>query len=414
MKKIIFGILIIAGLYLLTFVHYLLFHVVAELYSIVIAVIVSVIALNSRRHIKNKSLLFLGISYFFIAIIDLMHTLTFTGMPILTHLNYPANQLWIAGRFFEALVLLIAFGYYYKHTFKIRNLLIIESIITLIILISILVLDIFPACFIEGSGQTLFKLVSEYMIIGILGVTLYIVLKGKRFTYEEKTFYGWAIIFTILSELAFTFYISNYGISNFVGHISKIVSFYFIYRFTIDKGIKEPFALYFKEVENRKNALLKIYNTDHLTGLDNRHKLAEFYSTRKVTRGSMVAMIDLDNFKDVNDNYSHLIGDKVLKLFADRIQGKFQTVDIICRWGGEEFLIVSTLSSLEYFYSIIEEFIAESKDVPYMVDGNEIRVTCSIGITCVKEDLEFDDVINQADEALYKAKNKGKSTYVIY
>ena len=135
----IFIIFLFAGLYFTTYVNYLLFHNLAEILSIVIAYSFFLIAWNSRNFIKNQYLLFIGIAYLSIASLDLMHTLTYKGMPIITDYDYYANQLWIGARYLESITLLVAF-YFLGTDNKIKP----ELIFSLYILISAaLLLSIF-------------------------------------------------------------------------------------------------------------------------------------------------------------------------------------------------------------------------------------------------------------------------------
>jgi hypothetical protein len=101
--------LILFGLYLTSLYSYLLFHSTAEIFSIVVACSVFMVAWNSRRFLDNNYLLFLGIAYLFVALLDLMHTLAYTGMGVFP--GYATNlptELWIAARYVESLSLLIA------------------------------------------------------------------------------------------------------------------------------------------------------------------------------------------------------------------------------------------------------------------------------------------------------------------
>ncbi|MBU1341025.1 MAG: hybrid sensor histidine kinase/response regulator, partial [Proteobacteria bacterium] len=102
-KAIIVSVLV--GLYLTTFVNYLLFHSLSEIFSIVVAISFFMITWNSKEYIKNQYLLFIGIAYLFIAFIDLLHTLSYKGMPIFTDYDFYANQLWIGARYMESITL---------------------------------------------------------------------------------------------------------------------------------------------------------------------------------------------------------------------------------------------------------------------------------------------------------------------
>ncbi|MBU2481172.1 MAG: hybrid sensor histidine kinase/response regulator, partial [Proteobacteria bacterium] len=215
--------LVLSGLYFTTFINYLLFHSIVEIISIVVACSFFMIAWNSKKYIHNQYVLFIGIAYLFIAFLDLLHTLSYKGMPIFMDYDYYANQLWIAARYMESVTLVVAFYFLgTKKTFHPEKIFAVYTMITAGIVASIFVWKIFPVCFIEGSGLTPFKKISEYIISGILCVSIVLLQKNKnRFEDHIHKMLFFSIVFTILSELAFTFYISNYGFSNLIGHYFK-------------------------------------------------------------------------------------------------------------------------------------------------------------------------------------------------
>lgn len=269
MPRIIVMTGILVGLYLTTSVNYLLFHTLAELFSIVVAAGFFMIAWNLKAYIKNQYLLVLGNAYLFIAFLDLLHTLSYKGMPIFTDYDYYANQLWIGARYMESITLAAAF-YFLQKDRQVRPalLILIYAIVTALVVSGIFIWKIFPVCFVEGQGLTPFKKVSEYIICGILllGIKL---LYTNRSRFEPHIFklLLLSIICTIISELAFTFYISNYGFSNLIGHYFKIFSFYLIYKSIVETGIRHPYELIFKELDTT------IHNLN--TEIDKRKKLEQ-------------------------------------------------------------------------------------------------------------------------------------------
>ena len=241
---------ILVGLYLTTFYHYLLFHSLAELFSIVVISAMFLIAWNSRKYIENSYLMFIAIAYLFIAGLDLLHTLSYKGMAIFTDYDFYANQLWIAARYMESMSLLAAFAFFHtRKPLKPQTIFLIYTVISALLVSSIFYWKIFPICFIEGSGLTPFKKISEYIICAILVADIWL-LNRHREKFQQNVFHAliWSLIFTIISELAFTFYISNYGFSNLVGHYFKIFSFYLIYKAIIETGIVRPYDLIFREL----------------------------------------------------------------------------------------------------------------------------------------------------------------------
>lgn len=259
-RSIGFGISIILLALILFFfsrINYLLFHSVAELYSIVIASAVFLISWNVRHQIENQLLVYLGIAYLCIGILDLFHTLSYVGMNIFTDYDYYANQLWIGARYLEATTLFLFFVLTGTKA-RLNSLAVmgVYAIVTLLILLSVFYWKVFPVCFIEGQGLTPFKKISEYIISGILLVTLILVFKKRsNFDVFISRLLMWAIVLTILGELAFTFYISNYGFSNLIGHYLKIASFYLIYKALIETGLKRPFDLLLRDLKKSEQRL---------------------------------------------------------------------------------------------------------------------------------------------------------------
>ncbi len=246
---VLWGIFILFGIYLTSLYNFLLFHSLAELFSIVIAFGMFLIAWHSRRFIDNNYLLFLGIAYLFIGAIDTLHTLAYKGMGVFPEFdaNLP-TQLWIAARYTESLSLLIA-PFFFKRRLNL-HLVFTGYLLALVFLLGMIFYwRIFPDCFTEGYGLTLFKKVSEYIISLILLASIILLIR-KRNEFERPVLVWviWSIVTTIISELAFTFYISVYGLSNLIGHLFKIVSFYLIYKAIIETGLTKPYALLWRDL----------------------------------------------------------------------------------------------------------------------------------------------------------------------
>ncbi len=251
------ALLAVIGLYFSSRYNYLLFHALVEGFAIVITCGIFMFAWNSRGHIENQYLLFIGIAYLFVGVIDLVHTFTYKGMNILP--GYDANaptQLWIAARYLESLTLLIAPltlrrrinpGYY----------LVGYGAVTVFILLSVLYWRIFPDCYLEhAGGLTLFKKTSEYIISAILiaAAAWLIRLRGQ---FDERVL-KWLVasmLLTILSELSFTTYASVYGNANLIGHLLKIASFALIYKAIIETGLTKPYDLLFRDLNQQREWL---------------------------------------------------------------------------------------------------------------------------------------------------------------
>jgi len=235
--------------FLLSTYSYLLFHSIAEVISIVISGGIFFIGWNSRKYMKSSFFLIVGSSFLFISVIDLFHTLSYSGMNIF--LNYDANlptQLWIAARYWQSVSYLLASLAINKKVNA--SYLMGSGIIIISILFYTIFMGLFPTCFVEDVGLTPFKIISEYVIDSILLASIVILYKFRK-EFNKKIFYLIIISIsaTMVSELAFTFYVSVFDFSNLIGHILKIVAFFFIYKAIIEIGIMNPFGLLLRKLK---------------------------------------------------------------------------------------------------------------------------------------------------------------------
>jgi signal transduction histidine kinase len=254
---VIVSIGVFTALYAVSYANYLLFHGLAELFSIVIAGGVFLFAWNTRSMDETSGLANLGIAYLFIAFLDLMHTLSYAGMTIFPDYDYYANQIWVVARGIEATALfLFAAGIGKKQSNRYAVAFVAYGAITAIGTYLVYVAKVFPVCFVPGEGQTTFKLVAELAIIAALVVTV-VLLRSNRSRIDVRVYRVMmaSTVLTILGEIAFTVYISNYGISNMVGHFAKIASFYLIYKAIIETGLRSPMVLLFDRLKKREREL---------------------------------------------------------------------------------------------------------------------------------------------------------------
>ncbi|WP_137805828.1 diguanylate cyclase [Pseudomonas sp. G(2018)] len=173
----------------------------------------------------------------------------------------------------------------------------------------------------------------------------------------------------------------------------------------------EQEALGFREhlEEQRQKALI-----DPLTGLPNRaawserldHEISQWQQHGNTL---MLAMLDLDHFKRINDNYGHLAGDKVLKIIATVLRKRLRGTDFIARFGGEEFVLLLPSTVPAAGMKLLEHLRASIEACPFHFKGERVTITISMGLTAFKPDEHSDLVLKRADQALYRAKNAGRN-----
>lgn len=247
--------LILIRLYFITTENYNLLHVPLELFAIAIELVVFAIAWNSRQFSRNDFFIFIGISFLFIGIIDLFHTLLYAGLLDIGSSNY-ATSFWIAARYLQTISFLISY-FFINRQVNIKRTLILYSSISFLVIISIL-LGIFPTCW--DNGLTPFKIISEYVIIVILSITIVLFYKERnRFENKMISRIIIAILFMIISEFAFTLYQEVTGIWNLTGHIFRIVSFYWIYNALVQITLNEPYQTLFRSLSESEMRFRRIF-----------------------------------------------------------------------------------------------------------------------------------------------------------
>ena len=245
---------VLLGLGLLVGRNYLLFHTLVELTSSAVTLSIFMVAFNARRHLDNHYLLLLGLAYPFVGVMDMVHALAYKGMGVFPDNTASdlATQLWIATRMLEVGTLAVAPVALYRRL-RVGPVLLVYAALTTLLLLAIFAIDLFPVCFREGVGLTPFKVGAEYVMITVLAVSLF-VLARHRERFEGQVFIWLAISVgcTMAAELAFTLYQDLYGVFNFVGHMLKLASLYYIYRAIVETGLRRPLDLMFRDLSEAK------------------------------------------------------------------------------------------------------------------------------------------------------------------
>ncbi len=177
---------------------------------------------------------------------------------------------------------------------------------------------------------------------------------------------------------------------------------------------------YTEQLRENVQQSMQMAVTDPLTGLYNRRYMETHLATlldQTTNRGKSVSIlvIDIDYFKAVNDSHGHDIGDQVLQEFAERIRSNIRTIDMACRFGGEEFVLVMPDTDMSLAYKIGERLrqIIASAPFDVVTDEPALDITISIGISSLHgPDDTPDDILKRADQALYRAKRDGRNRVV--
>lgn len=162
------------------------------------------------------------------------------------------------------------------------------------------------------------------------------------------------------------------------------------------------------------NALLHASLHDPLTGVRNRAGMAELLqrdlqSAQRLGKPLSVLMIDVDHFKQVNDEYGHASGDTALIAIAQQLQDNLRSVDAVFRFGGEEFLAVLPNTEMPYVLQVAERLRQAIEQMHVYHEGCRIRLSASFGVAVSQPDESQDQLLQRADAALYMAKQTGRN-----
>lgn len=167
-------------------------------------------------------------------------------------------------------------------------------------------------------------------------------------------------------------------------------------------------------LKQQRDLLLEMATHDQLTGLYNRHYLSDVLDKKvsQIKRHSeplSVIIVDIDHFKKVNDTFGHLMGDKILKAIANVMDESARKGDVAARFGGEEFIIVLDNCT-------VNDALVKAENLRSTIQGlypQDIAVTASFGVAQLDDDMQgYEDLLKNADTALYSAKEKGRNQVV--
>ena len=171
-----------------------------------------------------------------------------------------------------------------------------------------------------------------------------------------------------------------------------------------------------REQEKRISALEEISTTDELTALTNRRGFMKAFEAeldrvnRDKSQGGLLLMIDLDNFKTINDTYGHAAGDAALQLVGKTLQSDIRRMDIVARMGGDEFVILFVNTDRKQAAERAQFLIKKMNNLSFIWKGDEIPVRASLGLQNYKRGAEAEHIFAAADHDMYQNKKSFKET----
>ena len=244
----------------------------------------------------------------------------------------------------------------------------------------------------------------HFYLIGLSVVSFFTAYFSKRNNIKASILWaGLSIAIYLTLYFVSRYNASYYAISDwlrmtlFTTHVVVAFLFVIFYMFV--------FLSYALSLERK---IMTESRTDELTQMNNRYALYDYFDQAGDLSEKALAIFDIDNFKKINDVHGHVCGDYVLKRVAE-ITEKALTDCVVCRYGGEEFVIVL---EQEKAYERLEELRKTIENTRFEFEGKEIRVTITIGFSDYVKDTSLEKWVELADEKMYSGKNAGKNQTV--
>lgn len=246
-----------------------------------------------------------------------------------------------------------------------------------------------------------------YSIDEVLGKTPRVYKSAKHSKEEIKELWD-----TILDKRVYRSVVINKKKDNTLFYEEKTIT-----PLINDDGEITAFVSTGKDITDRiamQQELERLAGTDHLTQLYNRLKFEELFEIElsRVARYKhtfSLIMFDIDHFKTINDTHGHDVGDSVLVQLSSLVKNKVRSSDIVARWGGEEFMILSPESNIDTAYELAEKLRLSIEAFEFTTVK---KITCSFGVTQLREEENFSTMAKRVDVRLYKAKQSGRNCVI--
>ncbi len=411
-RVIIFIVLSVLVLIVSAQIDYSFFHVTADLAAIFLGLTIYIIASYSSKYSKGSNLLFVGVAYLSVSIIDLMHLINDGGFSHTQMDLNTATQYWIGARFTEAFVLFFA----YSKLLKVKNMslkILVASFgfTTLVILLFVSFSQYFPLMY-DLDGFTFYKKVMDILII-LLFIFAFITIRRHESRKFNRIVLIIAIGFKIFSEVTFLFNSGEVEILNILRYISKYISYVLLFVVFARDFLVRPYENIFRAFKDKEDELLELTKRDSLTGLYNHSTsyeiIREIITKNETSKNDIcLMMIDIDDFKCINDKYGHIKGDEVLLGVANLFKHCDGPLKLAGRYGGDEFVVLFVDCDGNLAEIISNKLFNKLKKLSIEIG---ITVTISIGISEWEKRFTAKDLVRSADYQMYVAKSIGKSTF---
>jgi len=389
---------------------FLAVHSLMEIFAIVVAALIFFTGHGPHEAVRSIRSMALGCAFLAVALFDILHFLSYLGMPDLLSPNSPHKSIlfWLAGRFAAGIGLLayVLLPDTPDSRFPVRRHAWAVVLVAVIALAYALLRspESVPAMYVAGEGLTTLKIALEWSVFGLyLGVAVLLVMRRKQITNCDTESLLLALLLMALGEMFFVIYVEVSSTANLLGHAYKVVAYYFLYRAIYAESVSRPFR-----------QMRHMLTHDDLTGLPNRTAFSERLD-QSVARArhegtpGAVLLLDLDHFQNVNDTLGHELGDVLLVAVAERIRANLPETAFMARFSGDEFVILLEHTGVEQARQVGRALL-QALGREFDLGDDHLGISASIGLVGYPTDGESASVLmRHADLALHRAKSSGRN-----
>jgi diguanylate cyclase (GGDEF)-like protein len=393
---------------------FLAVHSMMEIFSIIVAALVFFTGQGAQETVRSMRSMVLGCAFLAVAMFDVLHFLSYLGMPDLLSPNSPHKSIlfWLCGRYAAGAGLLAYV--LLPETSTVRFPLSRYGWVGVLLVVGALSYgllaspDSVPAMYVTDLGLTPIKVALEWGVFGLyLAVAVLLYLRRSQITHCDIQSLMLALLLMAAGELFFIVYVEVSSTANLLGHAYKVFAYYFLCRAIYAEAVSRPF---------RK--MQHMLTHDDLTGLPNRtafnDKLNLAVARARQDAPCAVLLLDLDRFQNVNDTLGHEHGDLLLVSVARRIRASLPDAAFVARFSGDEFVILLENTTAEGAKRVGQELL-QAMGREFDLGNDRLGIGASLGIVSYPEYGESASILMRyADLALHRAKSTGRNCLVMF
>lgn len=394
---------------------FLVAHSIMEMFAIVVAVMIFFTAYGAPDFSRSARSILLSYAVLATALFDMLHMLAYIGMPDLYNPNSAHKSIlfWLLGRMTVAIGLFIYVVMPEKHMIANiwRRLGLVATIIGVLLtgLLLLRYIDRIPRMFIIGQGLTPLKVWLEWGFFFLFS-SIALILYLRRNTIEDCDVQRLllSLLLMAVAELFFTLYVKVSNTANLLGHVYKVIAYYYLYGAIFTDTVRRPF---------RQIAHLLVH--DPTTRLPNRRGLTEHLNqmvaeARLLNRKFALILLNLDHFSSVNTIFGHEIGDMLLANVATRIQETLPEGAFLARFSNDEFCILLDYNHVGHAERIARAF-QQSIAQGFLLGKDHVETSASIGIVVYPKDgYSVNTLLRHANLALHQSKRHGRNGFTVF